>query len=76
MDVRLASQKPTAWACLPGGLCASFGMDLDYDERLVFKCGPVMLTRAETEAERNQREDDWAEEAFMGIELNRYTEWY
>lgn len=64
------------WLRLPGGCYLSFGLEPEYDERLVGQWGPLQLTRPETAEERQDREEGEAEEAFTEQELNRYTEWY
>lgn len=77
-DLRLTSRTPYAWLRLPGGRYLSFGMEPEYDERLVAQWGPFQLTRQETAEERQDREEAEAEaeEAFMERELHRYTEWH
>jgi hypothetical protein len=67
-----------AWLRLPGPdyHFLSFGLEPEHDERLVAQCGPFRVTRAESLQEQAEREEAWAEDAFMERELNRYTEWY
>jgi hypothetical protein len=68
--------RPYGWLRLPGDLCLALNLDADYDERVLWTRGPLVLTRPETDEERQEREEGWAEEAAMEHELNRYTEWY
>ena len=76
MEVRLTSPAHRAWLRLPGGYYLSYGLEPDYDERLVAEWGMLTLTRPETPQECEEREEAWAEEAFLEREANRYTEWY
>ena len=76
IELRLGAELPHAYVALPGGHWLSYGLEPDYDERLVAQWGPFYLSRQETEAEREEREEAWAEEAFLEREANRYTEWY
>jgi hypothetical protein len=76
LNVKLTGRAKFAWLRLPNNGFISYGLEPDYDERLVAEWGPLTLTRPETESEREEREEAEAEEAFMERELNRYTEWY
>ena len=61
---------------LPSSWFLSLGLVPDYDERLVWNCGSLRLTRPETNKEREEREEGEAEWASIEHELHRYTEWY
>ena len=76
LDVRMTGKLRYGTMRLPGDLILSFGLEADYDERTVCEVGPFVVTRPETSEEREEREQGWAEEAYMERELNRYTEWY
>lgn len=76
LSLKLSGRAKYAWLRLPNNGFISYGLEPDYDERLVIAWGPFCLTRPETEQERLDREDDEADQAFMEYELNRYTQWY
>ena len=61
---------------LPGQIYLSWDMDADYDERLVWGCGKLRLTRFETDQEREEREEGEARAAAEERDLNRYVQWY
>lgn len=67
---------PYGFLRLPKGFHLSWGLETDYDERQVVAVGPLSLTRPETDAEREEREEGEAIAAWEERELNRYTEWY
>ena len=64
-----------AWLRLPGWRFISWNVPPDYDERVVWQCGSLVVTRPETSEERDEREQDQAEAAAEDHELNRYTQW-
>lgn len=52
------------WLLLPGGHSVSFNVDADEGEVLAGKLGPLKFYRPETEQERQDREEGWAEAAY------------
>lgn len=68
--------KGYAYLALPGSMYLTFNLPPDHDERVVGQWGKFMITRPETDVEREEREEAEAEEAFMERESNRYTQWY
>jgi hypothetical protein len=67
---------PVWWFPLGGEWYVSSGIGAEPEERVILRLGPVMVTRPETDSEREEREEAEAEAAFMEREHNRYTEWY
>jgi len=61
---------------LPGWWFLSWNMPADDEDRPVWALGKLLLTRPETEQEREEREDGVAEAWAEEVERNRYTEWY
>lgn len=76
LNVSMTGKCKHFWVRLPGQLVFCYGLEPDYDERLVAEWGLFTLTRPETDEECQEREEGWAEEAAMEWELNRYTQWY
>ena len=67
--------SPYGWLPLGWGRYLSWGLGADRHERISWSCGPLAVTRPETEEERLEREEGEAEDALMEYEHNRYTEW-
>lgn len=60
------------WLLLPGGRSVCFNVDADEGEVLVGKLGPLEFYRLETDQERQDREDGWAEAAYEAYQASRY----
>lgn len=60
---------------LPFDLVLSWGMPVEPEEREVISFFGFLLTRAETEQEREEREEMELEAQWDYYESNRYTQW-
>lgn len=58
-----------------GPFCLAWRVSPEVDEVVIWEAGKLVLTRPETPAEQEAREEGEAEAAFLEREANRYTEW-
>ena len=75
LQYRAGWSHPMGWFPLGAGRYLGLGYSVEHDERQVWGWGILNIVRPETDEERWDREEGWAEEAFMEREANRYTEW-
>lgn len=66
------SGKPYGWLRVGDQLTLSWGIGVEYDERLVGALGWLLLTRPETDAECAQREAEELEEQIEQSQWNDY----
>lgn len=71
---RPANGPAYGWIHL-GPFCLAWRLGPEVDEVVIWEAGRLILTRLETPAEQEAREESEAEAAFLEREANRYTEW-
>lgn len=61
------------WYVRAGSGFLAYGLPADYDEVVVWQAGPLMLTRAETDEEREDREAGEEEAAYEAYVADYYS---
>jgi len=62
--IRVAPIEGLTWYVKAGTGFLAYGIPADYDEVTVWEAGPLVLTRAETDEERRDREEAEEEAAY------------
>jgi len=62
--IRVTPTDGLTWYVKAGTGFLAYGFPEDYDEVVVWQAGPLVLTRAETDEERRDREEGEAEAAY------------
>jgi hypothetical protein len=75
INLQLTARNPWCYLHLGNGYYLQWNMLPEYDEQIAWSHGRWLITRQETDQERDDRLEMELELEAMEVESNRYTQW-